>query len=298
MNKQQRDGLKARLMPLLSNDYTLIAQHVCNTKKDRDITGDVRDLLSLLDGREDDRCVKCGRSASRTIICDACGYQDRKYASPVTTDTAAVNAACGCVEVIEKMRDHHDELARRLLGAASAEMQRIRSEECNDIITALKAEAPVVEGEQGAPDKRFEVWWKTQIAEDFVRLALIELEKVNGPKLVAGLGPFGAEATAISAARRKLDLALSTYAEAAEYKNKHLPIADDPHPGYDCGGTCVVHRFGTLPATPPADSIKRAAQEIVDIAKRDNMQVPHRDTIVEVMTRHLSAVGPTEKEGE
>jgi hypothetical protein len=62
--------------------------------------------------------------------------------------------------------------------------------------------------------KAFEVWWKGGIASDFVQQALTELEKISGPKLVAGTGPFGAEATAVSAARRQLDQALSILREA------------------------------------------------------------------------------------
>lgn len=58
---------------------------------------------------------------------------------------------------------------------------------------------------------QFEVWWKGEIASDFVQQALAELEKISCVRLSGGFGP---EATAISAARRKLDSALNTLREA------------------------------------------------------------------------------------
>lgn len=55
-------------------------------------------------------------------------------------------------------------------------------------------------------NSQFEKWWAGQIAEDSVRAALIELEKIDTAKLAArGLS---AEASAVSAARVHLDSAL------------------------------------------------------------------------------------------
>lgn len=69
-----------------------------------------------------------------------------------------------------------------------------------------------------APDAaQFEVWWKGQIARDFVQSALIELEKTTGPKLIAGTEDIAMAATAMGAARRALDKALETLDDANKF---------------------------------------------------------------------------------
>lgn len=75
-----------------------------------------------------------------------------------------------------------------------------------------------------ATQNEFEVWWKGEIAGDFVQQALDELEKISCVRLSGGFGP---EATAVSAARRKLDSALSTLrdANAAAGKSTSTPAA-------------------------------------------------------------------------
>ncbi|HEU4509050.1 MAG TPA: hypothetical protein VFR78_12465 [Pyrinomonadaceae bacterium] len=74
-----------------------------------------------------------------------------------------------------------------------------------------QAEMPRTIEERPKTQNQFEIWWKGEIASDFVQQALNELEKISCVKLSGG---FGAEATAVSAARRKLDSALSTLREA------------------------------------------------------------------------------------
>lgn len=73
----------------------------------------------------------------------------------------------------------------------------------------------------------FEVWWKGQIARDFIQSALTDLEKISGPKLLAGEGSFAAEATAASAARRSLDSALSILDDAKRFGPSPVAVTVD-----------------------------------------------------------------------
>lgn len=103
---------------------------------------DIDFLLAALAERGGEKCVKCGRSASRTITCDACGYQDRRYCAPAPTDGAAVKAACGCVEKVKEMRDGYHKDAARTHGNIRAAMQNMEAA-ATEIITALESIAPV-----------------------------------------------------------------------------------------------------------------------------------------------------------
>jgi Zn ribbon nucleic-acid-binding protein len=74
------------------DSYTIVARHFKDDKQDRDVTGDVEDLICLLDAKpvSDRSCVKCGHAERFSLNSGYCrvGHDD---------PSASVNCGCKCI---------------------------------------------------------------------------------------------------------------------------------------------------------------------------------------------------------
>jgi hypothetical protein len=70
MSDERLRDIVHRLRGFLTADYALIARHRADEKQDRDITGDVEDLLSRLGSQavgEQQSCSHCGYDPSKWV---------------------------------------------------------------------------------------------------------------------------------------------------------------------------------------------------------------------------------------
>jgi len=145
VNSKRLEEIRERLQPFISDDYSIIAQHKIETRKDRDVTGDVADLLAALAEGGGERCVKCGHDCGgdeqgcEAVVRESpltfCGCRC-EFTAPAPADGAAVKAAC--VERIKYKRDDWDQQSKRLKGAFADEYAAMRNA-ADYILDSLKS---------------------------------------------------------------------------------------------------------------------------------------------------------------